>query len=228
MFPVFTGIHNILGKTADDPDILRYITATPGFFTVWNLVLHQVYFGCCCLSHVSHAFPKLVPRLLVFVANVVRRNIFNSILVPSSMMTAVNFWGMKSISPAAVYSDMVSAFPQWINHSLHTFVVPISLAELFLRGSAGEAMDFGSRKGWMMINGYVTIYTASTAAHFLSTGTWVYPFYDSMNNWMKAGVPVFMYGSAGLYYFAAKRLGKIFWGKHGVMKQAAPLMAKLK
>ncbi|XP_046405456.1 androgen-dependent TFPI-regulating protein-like [Ischnura elegans] len=215
ILPVYSKLHEALGREVDDPEIHRYKVATPWFLTLWNSALHHAYFGCCCLAHLSQIFSLPVPPAILSVADVIRRNIFASVLIPSSIMTGVNYWVMYVISPEHVFTHFLAVYPWWINHSIHTYVVPFAVFELYLRASSGEATSMGRLREWAVLYGYITIYTLVTLVHHQLTDTWIYPFYDEISNWLRAGIFISLYASSTLYYWCAVTWAIKLEKKHG-------------
>ncbi|KAF4519364.1 hypothetical protein B566_EDAN011370 [Ephemera danica] len=64
--------------------------------------------------------------------SVLKQRFFGSILLPSACLTAVNFWVIFWLVPHLMFDDLVAFYPGFLNHSMHTLVVPLVLLELFL------------------------------------------------------------------------------------------------
>ncbi|XP_071443603.1 androgen-dependent TFPI-regulating protein-like [Hetaerina americana] len=174
-------VHLAINLDPDDPEILRWRNGIPYYFTFWNLILHQIYFTCCCIDNVSECIPIHGPIKLQRTARTLRRIMLSSILFPSAMLVVVNFWAMALYDPSMMFVQYLYSGPAWVNHACHTFVLPIVLLEMYLRATTEEPWGKGTHKTLLILHAFNLAYGITGAMSVVLRGCWPYPFLDMLS-----------------------------------------------
>ncbi|XP_071444215.1 androgen-dependent TFPI-regulating protein-like [Hetaerina americana] len=202
---------NSQGKDPDDHSISRMFNGSLTYITLWNVMVQQVYFMMCCrenlLSRVSDGEKKEWSRRA-------RQVILRSILFPTTFVVAIIYWTVYWRSPTLIFGDKLSElYPAWVDHTMHTFIVPIALLELYLSTTRERvsAEDGGKLKGWLTFNAFITTYSAVVIFGRLIRGVWPYPFLDPVNNGNPILFFIFLYVVGGFWYYVGQHLTHKIW-----------------
>ena len=94
------------------------------YLTFLNMVLQFVYFSLAFLSHFVSKKSSLVR---------VKDVMFASAAFPIGMFVGLVFWGLWAVDRELIFSVKNDPyFPSWLNHLMHTTVLPLQLGELVL------------------------------------------------------------------------------------------------
>ncbi|XP_030829537.1 androgen-induced gene 1 protein [Strongylocentrotus purpuratus] len=109
------------------PQSYRYGGDTK-FLTMWCWFFQIVYFFSCCVADVTEIVgvkSKMMHSL--------RDWVLSSVAFPIGLMVVGMFWILWSIDRELVYpKELDEIFPVWLNHVLHTNVLPILLMDMWL------------------------------------------------------------------------------------------------
>ncbi|XP_071804633.1 androgen-induced gene 1 protein-like isoform X3 [Asterias amurensis] len=174
--------------------------------TYWNLVFQLTYFFICCVSDLvtsSGAHSPITRKIASF-----RDWFLAAVAFPIGTLVVVVFWAIWAIDRELIFPKFLDQFfPAWLNHVMHTFVLPILLLDMYMirhrypsktTGILGLAFVALSYTCWILWLGFVV-------------DIWVYPFLKVLNG---AVFGSFILVSALLLlvlYFTGEKLCKIFW-----------------
>ncbi|KAL3847561.1 hypothetical protein ACJMK2_018464 [Sinanodonta woodiana] len=106
------------------------------YLTFWNFILQTVYFGICVVNDIwgtncqpSHGTKgKLRSNL-----QILRDNVFAALAYPIGMFVVITFWSIYMVDRELVFPKRLDdIIPSWLNHVMHTTVLPILLLEKYL------------------------------------------------------------------------------------------------
>ncbi|XP_071804632.1 androgen-induced gene 1 protein-like isoform X2 [Asterias amurensis] len=176
------------------------------FLTMWNMVFQLTYFFICCVSDLvtsSGAHSPITRKIASF-----RDWFLAAVAFPIGTLVVVVFWAIWAIDRELIFPKFLDQFfPAWLNHVMHTFVLPILLLDMYMirhrypsktTGILGLAFVALSYTCWILWLGFVV-------------DIWVYPFLKVLNG---AVFGSFILVSALLLlvlYFTGEKLCKIFW-----------------
>lgn len=150
--------------------------ASLNFLTIWNLLFQTFYFFWCCITDLvltSGTRSPIAQKLVAF-----RDWFLAAVAFPIGTLVVVMFWSIWAVDRELVFPKELDAFfPMWLNHVLHTTVLPILLIEMFLvqhklpsrkagvLGTLGVALTYLT---WVLYLGY-------------AMDIWVYPVLQVLN-----------------------------------------------
>ncbi|XP_028593565.2 androgen-dependent TFPI-regulating protein [Podarcis muralis] len=176
------------------------------FLTVLNLVLQAVYFGISLLIDALVLMKQLRLAKSMFPF---RDLIFGSLAFPTSMTVFTLFWAVYLYDREFVYPKSLDAFlPLWLNHAMHTIILPLSLMDLLTTPhrspSKGKGISVLAIGGAAYVCWFLWIYSV--------TGKWVYPLFEELS---APGIAAFFVGStvvALFCYNTGEFLVRMIWG----------------
>jgi len=189
-----------------------YILKLPGkptfggqwkFLTFWNLWLQLIYFTISLLSNSlgSQKASKLQK---------IRDYLFATLAFPIGQFVGIVFWLLFHVDRELVFPlHYDKFFPNYINHAMHTTVIPAQLLELYLLYHAYPKRIQGMTT--TMIFCFIYLTWTLVVAHF--GGVWVYPIFEVL-----APVPRFLFMLAcsmfgALLYIIGEILNNLVWAK---------------
>ncbi|XP_038051416.1 androgen-induced gene 1 protein-like isoform X2 [Patiria miniata] len=179
------------------------------FLTMWNMVFQLTYFFICCVSDLvasSGAHSPLTRKIAAF-----RDWFLAAVAFPIGTLVVTVFWGLWAIDRELIFPKILDEFfPAWLNHVMHTTVLPILLLDMFLvrhrypsklTGILGLAVVALSYLSWILWLGFVA-------------DIWVYPFLKVMEGPVFVGfiltTSVLLLGM----YLVGEKVSKVFWRGH--------------
>ncbi|XP_046405447.1 androgen-dependent TFPI-regulating protein-like [Ischnura elegans] len=205
-------VHLELGRAADDPEILRWRSGIPYYFTFWNLILHKVYFTCCCIDNLSECFSFYGPIKLQKTAQTVRRILFSSLFFPYMLLVVINFWALAFYDPDLVFVQYLYAGPSWVNHACHTFILPIVLLEMYLRAGTDEPWGKGTYLPFFILQAFNLAYGITGASSVILRGCWPYPVFDLMSKGEIIMFYIYVHVSSTIWLWLHNYLVNNVWG----------------
>ncbi|XP_070534435.1 androgen-induced gene 1 protein-like isoform X2 [Ptychodera flava] len=181
------------------------------YLTFWDLNFQTFYFGLCCLIDLIEAFSKrrTVPRKLCSF----RDWFLAAIAFPFGLVVVIMFWAIYAVDRELVFpARLDDIFPSWLNHVMHTTVLPFLLLEFYFvrhrypsrkNGIFGTLFVGLSYLFWLLYLGFVM-------------DIWVYGFLKVLSG---AYFVLFFVGNALLllvFYLAGEKLNAVCWGSPGV------------
>ncbi|KYO42020.1 androgen-induced 1 protein-like [Alligator mississippiensis] len=100
------------------------------YLTFLNQILQTVLFGLCTLMDAVHMFlptrQRSISRLLPL-----KDFIFSVLVFPVGLFVAITFWTLYAYDRELVYpKELDEVNPSWLNHTMHTTILPLLLIEL--------------------------------------------------------------------------------------------------
>ncbi|XP_051711076.2 androgen-dependent TFPI-regulating protein isoform X2 [Oryctolagus cuniculus] len=169
-------------------------------------LLQAIFFGVACLDDV---LKRITGRKNIKFVTAFRDLLFTTLAFPVSTFIFLSFWTIFLYNRELVYPRSADAiFPVWLNHAMHTSIVPLSLLEIVLRPH-----HYPSRKaGLTLLAAGSLAYISRVLWIYSETGKWVYPVFAKLS---PVGLAVFFslsfVLSAGIYLFGEK-LNHWKWG----------------
>ncbi|KAG8566916.1 hypothetical protein GDO81_013418 [Engystomops pustulosus] len=178
------------------------------YLTFLNQVLQTLFFGICVLCDLLQLCLSNRKRFCSVFARL-KDCIFAALAFPVGVFVCASFWSIYAYDRELVYPKELDSFiPQWLNHAMHTFIIPPLLIELF-----ACPHQYPTKK-----NGYAVLLVFCIAylswVHWVqyAAGLWVYPILEKLD---VVGKLVF-FGSLLLimlvFYFLGEKLTRMRWG----------------
>ena len=177
--------------------------------TIWNLLIHLATFTisvfCDFLSYVN---PQDKRTRLVRIRDL----LFNSLALPMSIFISTGYWILFLRDKKLLWKNgqVVSYFPGWKNHALHTFPIVIALLDNFL-------VDHKRREekhGFKLLLFVMTSYTSLALFLGYYHDYWVYPYLRDMNHAMRVGfIIVHLALPSIVFYYIGGILYDLSWSK---------------
>jgi len=171
------------------------------FLTFINLWVQLFYFTTCLIADLSSRKSKAVK---------IRDTFFASVAFPIGMFVGIIFWSLWAVDRELVFPAKYDPyFPSWLNHMMHTTVLPLQFLELVLIHHAYPSR----RVGGGLCALFVTAYLAWVHVVFYYGNFWVYPVLQVLSMpWRVA----FMAGCAVMgvgLYLLGELFNNIIWQK---------------
>ncbi|KAJ8372073.1 hypothetical protein AAFF_G00294870 [Aldrovandia affinis] len=180
------------------------------YLTFINLVMQTVFFGFCFLIDTIHLLipTKRLPSLLIRI----RDALFTILAFPVGMFVVLSFWSIYMYDRELVYPKFLDeVIPFWLNHALHTGVLPLLLVQLFLQPHQYP----GRAKGILALALFAGLYLTWVLWVHHASGIWVYPIMAKLS---PVGLALFFAASAltmAPLYLLGERLSRARWGAPG-------------
>ncbi|EAW55304.1 androgen-dependent TFPI-regulating protein isoform X1 [Homo sapiens] len=162
------------GKDEVKPKILAN-GARWKYMTLLNLLLQTIFYGVTCLDDVLKRTKggKDIKFLTAF-----RDLLFTTLAFPVSTFVFLAFWILFLYNRDLIYPKVLdTVIPVWLNHAMHTFIFPITLAEVVLRPHS-----YPSKKTGLTLLAAASIaYISRILWLYFETGTWVYPVFAKLS-----------------------------------------------
>ncbi|XP_066249433.1 androgen-dependent TFPI-regulating protein-like [Euwallacea similis] len=143
-----------------------------GFFTVWNLILQMVFLAVAITNEALKGF-----SVKSYIGNI-RKTLFVSLMLPSSLLVASMFWGIWMIDRELIYPKVIDEFyPSWLNHAMHTFIVLPVFIELWLQSGGPLLKPSIKNRAFAILVTYCFIYQVMYFCIYFFHGIWLYPIY---------------------------------------------------
>uniref|UniRef100_F7I3Z6 Androgen dependent TFPI regulating protein n=1 Tax=Callithrix jacchus TaxID=9483 RepID=F7I3Z6_CALJA len=139
------------------------------YVTLLNMLLQTIFYGVACLDDV---LKRIRGRKDMTFLTAFRDLLFTTLAFPISTFVFLAFWMLFLYNRDLVYPETLdTVIPAWLNHAMHTFILPITLTEVILRPHS-----YPSKKtGLTLLAAGSIAYVSRILWIYLETGTWVYP-----------------------------------------------------
>uniref|UniRef100_A0A8C0ABU8 Androgen dependent TFPI regulating protein n=1 Tax=Bos mutus grunniens TaxID=30521 RepID=A0A8C0ABU8_BOSMU len=169
-------------------------------------VLQAIFFGVACLEDV---LKRTKGKKDIKFVTAFRDLLFTTLAFPISTFVFLSFWILFLYDRELVYPKALdNIFPVWLNHGMHTFILPFSLVEVILRPHCYPLR----KKGLTLLAAACLAYVSRVLWIYSETGTWVYPVFAKLS---PGGLAAFFSLSyiftIGIYLFGEK-LNHWKWG----------------
>ncbi|XP_007904571.1 androgen-dependent TFPI-regulating protein [Callorhinchus milii] len=177
------------------------------YLTFLNLFLQTIFNGICILADfLGH----------VMWIRALRDIIFSALAFPVGTFVVTSFWLLFSYDRALVYPEgLDKLIPLWLNHAMHSIVLPVILLELIL-----TPHRYPKRRTGFLILGFISLfYLLWILWIYSATGKWVYPFLGLFSplhlmSFISASVVL-----VNLLYLLGEKLTLLIWGTVEKAKQ---------
>ncbi|NXT20107.1 ADTRP protein, partial [Syrrhaptes paradoxus] len=177
------------------------------YLTVLNLILQALFYGVSFLADVL----RLIKELRCAKCVISSRDLLFSVLAfPVSTFVSISFWTLHTYNRELVYpKSLDGVIPCWLNHAMHTAVLPFAVLEIFATPHRYPA----KKKGLILLGFAAFLYISWVLWIYSVTGEWVYPLFALFN---PAGLAAFFAGSLAiivLFYNFGEFLNRMIWGQ---------------
>jgi len=188
------------------------------YLTFLNMCLQCIFFLVCLLADITSS--KTI--------NKIKDVMFASAAFPIGIFVAVIFWGLWAVDRELIFPKKLDGFfPVWLNHFMHTTVLPLQLSELIFSSHKYPSRMVGGGITSLLTLGYLI--WIHVIYHY--GGFWVYPVFRVLTPTMR---PVFMAVCCLMgftLYIIGEKMNAVIWGqssrKDGMkMPQSARRKAK--
>nr|XP_022325648.1 androgen-induced gene 1 protein-like isoform X3 [Crassostrea virginica] len=180
------------------------------YLTNWNFIIQTVYFGLCvandfCGTNVRPSDKGQRCRLQRW-----RDNFLATVVFPVGMFVVLTFWGIYAVDRELVYpKELDKIIPSWLNHIMHTTILPFLLIDKFL-----VYHQYPSRKiGFATLLSLALLYLSWILWVAFYANIWVYPILKVLNPHQKAVFIMAMLVFFMCLYLLGEFINKTFWGK---------------
>ncbi|XP_029609120.1 androgen-dependent TFPI-regulating protein [Salmo trutta] len=174
------------------------------YLTFLNLLLQMVFFGMAVVNDLQTG------KNTVKGLNKWKDLIFSVLAFPVGMFVVLLFWVIFSYDRQLVYPESLDAFfPLWMNHAMHTVVMPILLGEILLQHHV-----YPKTKNGLAALGVVGLaYMGWVIFIYLAVGLWVYPLLGLLNTSGVLGLFLLNMTVVTIMYLLGRTLNYCVWGK---------------
>jgi len=169
------------------------------YLTFLNMCLQFIFFTLCILADFSGKKSKLKR---------IKDVVFASAAFPIGVFVAVIFWGLYALDRELIFPQKLDGhFPDWLNHLMHTTVLPLQLGELYLASHVYPGRMLGGCLNSVLTVGYLVWLNVI----FYYGGFWVYPVFKVLSATMR---PVFMMVCMAMgfaFYILGEKLNDLIW-----------------
>ncbi|XP_069807747.1 androgen-dependent TFPI-regulating protein-like [Dendropsophus ebraccatus] len=178
------------------------------YLTFLNQILQTAFFGICvlcdllqlCLSN-RNRFCSVLTRL--------KDCIFATLAFPLGVFVFTSFWSIYAYDRELVYpKHLDSVIPLWLNHAMHTFILPLVLIELFVCSHHYPSKKNGV--GVLLV--FAIAYVSWVHWVHYAADIWVYPILAKLD---AVGMLVFFASSFFImlaFYWLGEWLTRLRWG----------------
>ncbi|XP_041988212.1 androgen-dependent TFPI-regulating protein-like [Aricia agestis] len=163
-------------KIRDDPEMKLYFPYWTRLFTVWNIGMQMAhaFIGLIC-DRDELKDTKNRSRNINYLRNF-NSTFFSAVVWPSSWVCCIIFWFFYTYDKNLLrYSLIKKVMNPVTNHIGHTFILAVVIWEAVFRPRPEPKSH---RRNVFYALGVTAIYTAVLWYTYVTSGTWVYPFFD--------------------------------------------------
>jgi len=181
------------------------------YLTIWNFCLHTLYYGISFVKDLTEGESDIEswnPRKSKLHK---WRDFFHAaIFVPFGFFVFVSFWTLMAIDRELVFPKSIDhLYPKWLNHTMHTTILPFMLIEKFL-----IYHEYPKRKnGLLAAGGLGLFYILWTFFVAYYDNFWIYPVLKVLGTWERAAFIVICSIFAIIFYIIGEYLTKWIWGR---------------
>ncbi|XP_038627085.1 androgen-dependent TFPI-regulating protein [Tachyglossus aculeatus] len=183
------------------------------YLTVLNLLLQAIYYGVTCLDGVLKRTKKM--QGIKFVIS--SRDLFFTVLAfPVSAFVFLVFWALYLYNRELIFPESLEKLiPGWLNHAMHTAILPISLIEVMITPHRYSS----KKKGLLLLGCSAVAYICWVLWIYTVTGKWVYPIFSVLSPVSLAAFFFFSYVLIVCIYLLGEQLNRLRWGDNGQHKK---------
>ncbi|XP_037321329.2 androgen-dependent TFPI-regulating protein [Pungitius pungitius] len=174
------------------------------YLTFLNLLLQMSFFGLAALNDL-----QAVEKSVSFVKRC-KDLLFSVFAFPVGMFVVLLFWTICAYDRELVYPATIDTFfPPWINHAMHTFVLPVLLGEVLVQPHIYPQTKYALAA----LGGVGSVYLLWIVWVYLSVGIWVYPLLAYFSTAGLVGFFLFNMSVVVLLYVLGDQLNSHVWRK---------------
>jgi hypothetical protein len=171
------------------------------YLTFLNMCLQCVFFLVCLLADLTSS--KSVKK--------VKDLMFAGAAFPIGMFVAVIFWGLWAVDRELIFPKKLDGhFPVWLNHFMHTTVLPLQLGELTFSSHKYPSRIVGGGITSLLTLGYLV--WIHVVYHY--GGFWVYPVFRVLTPTTRPAFMAVCCLMGFVLYLAGEKLNSIIWGEN--------------
>ncbi|KAM8811438.1 androgen-dependent TFPI-regulating protein isoform 2-T2 [Eudromia elegans] len=126
-----------------------------------------------------------------------------------NLFVSVSFWVLYTYNRELVYpKSLDGVIPQWLNHAMHTTILPFAFLEIFATPHRYPT----KKKGLFLVGFAYFLYMSWVLWIYSVTGEWVYPLFGLFS---PLGLAAFLAGSLAItvcFYSFGEFLNRMIWG----------------
>ncbi|XP_016094196.1 androgen dependent TFPI regulating protein 1 isoform X1 [Sinocyclocheilus grahami] len=204
---VFTIWSNCTLQISDRHPGVRSYGGRWKYLTFINLVSQALLFGLCVLADAVHGAVSVTRA---------RDFHFTVLAFPVGTFVFISFWTLYTYDRELVYPKLLDEIiPIWLNHAMHTVIMPLLLLQMFLQNHRYPSRT----KGIFSLALFAALYLSWVLWVHHASGIWVYPI---MAHLSPVGLCVFL-GGASLFmaplYLLGEKLSLMMWSSTGNQKK---------
>ncbi|XP_053459712.1 androgen-dependent TFPI-regulating protein isoform X2 [Nycticebus coucang] len=176
------------------------------YLTILNLLLQNIFYGVACLDDV---LKRISGRKDIKFLTAFRDLLFTALAFPISTFVFLGFWTLFHYNRELIYPRVLdSILPVWLNHAMHTSILPFSLVEVILR-----PYRYPSKKtGLSLLAASALAYISRVLWNYIKTGAWVYPVLEKFSPLGLAAFFFLSYIFTANLYLLGEKLNHWKWG----------------
>nr|XP_047931570.1 androgen-dependent TFPI-regulating protein isoform X2 [Anser cygnoides] len=126
-----------------------------------------------------------------------------------NLFVSISFWTLYTYNRELVYpKSLDGVIPLWLNHAMHTAILPVALLEILATPHHYPA----KKKGVILLGCTAFLYIIWVLWIYFVTGEWVYPLFASFS---PAGLGAFFISNLAIivcFYNFGEFLNRMIWG----------------
>ncbi|XP_016999591.2 androgen-induced gene 1 protein [Drosophila takahashii] len=131
-------------------------------------------------------------------------------VVPLALTVGMTFWTLYGIDRESIYPELLDlVYPNWLNHTMHSFVVIYALVELGVTRHRYPER----RRGFIGLGAFMAGYLMWIHYVWLSTGIWVYPFLGAIDWPLRILFFALILSLGFAYYLFGEHVNLVLWGR---------------
>ncbi|XP_053100422.1 androgen-induced gene 1 protein-like isoform X2 [Hemicordylus capensis] len=176
--------------------------------TFLNQVFQTVLFLLCVITDVVALCLPSKEKMVSSVVVPLRDFIFATFVFPVGLFVVVAFWGIYAYDRELVYpKELDDINPSWLNHSMHTTILPLLFIELFIC-----AHKYPQRRdGILGLTFFAIIYVSWIMWVHYAADIWAYPVLGVLSLHGKAVFISIAYSMLVIFYLLGEQLTKSLW-----------------
>ncbi|XP_073483524.1 androgen-induced gene 1 protein isoform X1 [Aquarana catesbeiana] len=182
------------------------------FLTFIDLVIQAVFFGICVLSDLSYLLTKgsdsLEQERQLKKLRFLRDWMLAVLAFPVGVFVVTMFWTLYIYDRELVYPKLLDNFiPPWLNHGMHTTVLPFILIEM-----RTAHHQYPRRScGLVTVSCFAISYILWVCWVHHVTGIWVYPLLEHITSVAKIFFFFIVTVIINIYYILGEKLNSYIW-----------------
>ncbi|XP_036598535.1 androgen-dependent TFPI-regulating protein [Trichosurus vulpecula] len=175
------------------------------YLTILNLLLQAIFYGIACLDDVLKGMRRNKDIKWVTAS---RDLLFTTLAFPVSTFVFMSFWTLFLYDRELVYPKSLDGIiPNWLNHAMHTAVLPFSLIEIFLKPHQYPS----KKKGLTLLGCAAFAYIYWILRIYYVTKKWVYPVFAKLSPESLVAFFSVSYVFLACIYLLGKYFNQLIW-----------------